>query len=162
MKGIKTRILGALMTLILCTAFVTTAFAAEPAENSEAKCYTFEVTSEGITSVTDGNEVTPQSSISGYNQASISGDPASIFIYPNSSGWGGMGVTVKTSSNWNGYMNLDILGEDGSLPLEGKSIHSNSETKINNLWHYNPAYYMFSFRGIPSGQSVYVQIWIYG
>ena len=164
MKGIKTRILGALMALMLCAGFTTTAFAAEPVENGEAKCYTFEVTSEGITSVKDesGNEITPRSSISGYEQATISGDPAGVIVYPSSSGWGGMGVTVKTSSSWNGYMNLDIIGEDGSVPLEGKSIYSNKETPINNLWHYNPAYYLFSFRGIPSGQSVFVQIWIYG
>lgn len=165
MKNTKTRrIIGVLMALVLCIGLTSTAFAAEPPENNEAKCYTLEVTSEGITSVKDdvGNEVSPRSSISGYEQATISGDPAAVFVYPKSSGWGGMGVTIKTSSSWNGYMNLDILGEDGSVPLEGKSVYSNGETKVNNLWHYNPAYYLFSFRGIPSGQSVFVQIWVYG
>lgn len=164
MKSIKKRLLILLTVLSLCACFTTTAFAAETPKNDEGKCYTFEVTSEGITAVTDetGNEITPRSSISGYNQASISGNPAAIIVYPSSSGWGGMGVTVKASSSWSGYMNLDILGSDGSTPLQGKAVYSNSETKVNNLYHKNPSYYMFSFRGIPSGKSVYVQIWIYG
>lgn len=171
MKGIKFRILTILTALVMCLGSSTSAFASESQDNKDADknatCYNLEVTSDGIASITDekGNEVSsisPRSSISGYNQATLSGDPAGIIVYINSSGWGGMGVTIETSSSWHGYMSLDILGSDGSIPLEGRSIYSDKSTEINDLFHYNPAYYLFSFRGIPSGQSVSVKIWVYG
>lgn len=164
MKGIKRRILGILLSAMFVLSFGTTAFAAETGETNEAKCYNLEVTSEGVSSITDaeGNTVSPRSTISGYEQTTLSGDPAGIVVYVDSSGWGGMGVTVKASSSWNGYMNLDILSSEGDIPAQGKAVYSNGETYLNDLFHYNPPYYLFSFRGIPSGQSVFVQIWVYG
>lgn len=169
MKCLKTRIIGALMSLMLCVGFAITGlatptFAAESTETNKAQCYTFEVTSDGIASVSDenGNEISTYSSISGFEQGTISSNPDGIIVYPTSSGWGGMGVTIKASSSWSGYMNLDIAGSDGNVPLKGKAVYSNGQTVVNNLWHYNPSYYVFSFRGIPSGQSVFVQIWVYG
>lgn len=172
MKNMTRRFLAIFFSAMMaCMCLGTTAFAAESETASdttpEATCYSLEVTSNGVASITDedGNEVdsiSPRSSISGYNQATLTGDPVGVSVFVDSSGWGGMGVTVKASSSWSGYMNLDIIGSDGKVPLQGKSVYSNGETKVNNLYHYNPDYYVFSFRGIPSGQSVFVQIWVYG
>ena len=168
MKNITKRIACIVAAmLMICTCVGTTAFAAEPEETSEATCYNVEFTSDGVQSITDetGNAVdspTLLSTISGYGDGTLTNDPDGFIIYVDSSGWGGMGVTVKASSSWNGYMSLDIVGEDGSVPAKQRAISSNGETYLNDLFHYNPAYYLFSFRGIPSGQSVYVQIWVYG
>lgn len=169
MRNIKRRILSlALSAVVACMSFGTTAFAAEPTEQLDATCYNVELTSEGITSITDqnGNTIDPysvtRSSISGYESDTLSGDSCGVQVFVDANGWGGMGITVKTSSSWSGYMNLDVLGDDGNAPLTGKAIYSNGETQFSNLWHYTPMYYLFSFRGIPSEQSVSVQIWVYG
>ena len=170
MKKIIKRSLGLVMAMVMaCMCMVTTAFAAETETDNapEAKCYNLEVTSDGIESVVDedGNKVDPgllRSSISGYNQATISGDPVGVLVFVSASGVGGMGITVKASSSWSGYMSLDMIGSNGSIPLSGKAVYSNGETQVNNLQHNSPSYYVFSFRGIPSGQSVFVQIWVYG
>lgn len=164
MKNIKKRILGSfLFAVLLCLSFELSVFAAESDETINATCYNIEVTSEGIESITNqyGNEITfgtPRISISGYDEGTLTGNPDGVQVIVNSVGWGGMGVTVKASSSWHGYMSLDILGSDGNVPLSGHAVYSNGETVINDLWHYSPSYYLFSFRGIPSGQSVYVQI----
>ena len=168
MKNIKKRILSiSLSAMVMCMILGTTAFAAEPEKTVDATYYNVELTSDGITSITDenGNAINPNSltsSISGYDAGTLTGDPDGIQVVVNSEGWGGMGVTIKASSSWNGYMSLDMLGDDGHTPLTGAVVHSNSETYFNNLWHYSPMSYLFSFRGIPAGQSVYVQIWVYG
>lgn len=168
MKKIIKRSLGLIIAMVMtCMCMVTSAFAAENEPAPEAKCYNLEVTSDGIESISDenGNDVDPnllRSSISGYNQATISGNPVGVLVYVSASGTGGMGITVKTSSSWSGYMNLDMIGSNGSIPLSGRAVYSNGETQVNNLQHNSPSYYVFSFRGIPSGQSVFVQIWVYG
>lgn len=164
MKWIRKRSLCIVLLSLFVLSFSTTAFASEIDNIDNTKCYNLEVTSEGISSITDenGDSVSPYSTISGYEQATLTNDPAGVQVFIDSSGWGGMGVTVKASSSWNGYMNLDILSPDGDIPAQGRSVYSNGETYLNNLFHYNPPYYLFSFRGIPSGQSVFVQIWVYG
>lgn len=165
MRNIKKRILGTFLSAMMgCMALSTTAFAAEPQADVNSTCYSVELTSEGITSITDenGNAVSPRSSISGYASSTLTSNPAGVFVLVDSQGWGGMGITVKASSSWNGYMSLDVVGHDGSTPISGKAVYSNSETVFNNLWHNTPESYIFSFRGIPSGQSVTVYIWVYG
>lgn len=164
MKGINRRILAILTVVAICSCMVLTAFAAESEAPQKATCYTLEVTSDGVSSCHDenGEAISPRSSISGYASETMTRDPNPIQVVVQASGWGGMGVTVKTSSSWSGYMSLDIIASDGSVPLEGAAIYSNQETYFNNLRHYSPTYLMFSFRGIPSGQSVSVEIWVYG
>ena len=83
MRNIKRRILSlALSAVVACMSFGTTAFAAEPTEQLDATCYNVELTSEGITSITDqnGNTIDPysvtRSSISGYES-----DTSRIIIY---------------------------------------------------------------------------------
>lgn len=169
MRNIKKRLLGIVLSaMFVCMSLGTAAFAAEPVKPVDATCYNVELTSEGIASITDqdGNEIDPssvtRSSISGYESDTLSGDPCGVQVFVDANGWGGMGITIKTSSTWSGYMSLDVLGEDGNAPLTGKAVYSNGETQFHDLWHYTPMYYLFSFRGIPSGQSVNVQIWVYG
>ncbi len=162
---VKKRFIGIFMSaIILFTLSATTAFAAEP--STEAVAYNMEITSNGIVSITDENgnaaPASVYSTISGYEQKTLTGDPAGVIVYVSASGIGGMGVTIETSSSWNGYMSLDILGSDGSTPASGISVYSNTTKYLNNLMHYSPAYFLFSFRGIPSGQSVFAKIWVYG
>lgn len=164
----KKRILGTIMTAILLVmSFGTTTFAAEPATTPDATFYTLECTSEGVVSITDedGNAVSDsvlRSSISGYEQETMTTDPAGVIVYVQSSGIGGMGATVETSSSWNGYMSLDVFDSNGKVYCEGVAVSSNGSKYFNNWLHYSPSWVWFSFRGIPSGQSVSVQIWVYG
>lgn len=73
-----------------------------------------------------------------------------------------MGVTIETSSSWNGTMKANMVDSDGRHIFEGREVPSNDNTKITGLWHYNPAYYYLTFGDIPSGQSVFIKVWIYG
>lgn len=156
--------------LMLFTMSVTTVSATENDTTPTATAYNVEVTSDGITSITDENgNVAPASvysSISGYGQATLNSNPAGITIYANASGIGGMGATVECSSSWNGTMTLDILSSDGKTQVTGLSVPSKGtwylDDHVSNVVHYSPSYFLFSFRGIPSGQSVFVKIWIYG
>ncbi len=150
------------MMLVMCS---TTAFAAETpeADASTTKEITLAVTSEGVVSTesTDG-DFSIQSWISGYEQKTISqGDPG-VLVWVDGSGWGGMGVTIESSSSWSGNMYVHMLGEDGSVPFSNKAVYSNGISYFNNLDTHNPAYYVFNFTGIPAGQTVFVKIWIYG
>lgn len=89
-------------------------------------------------------------------------DPSRFEVGVTAQGIGGMGITVKTSSSWSGYMTLLVIGRDGSIPLNDVKIPSNGETHFNDLLHYSTTGYAFQFTGIPEGRSVFVQIWIYG
>lgn len=169
MRNIKKHILSiCLVAMLACMSFATTAFAAELESSTKSKCYTIEVTSEGLASITDkeGKEIntytTLRSSISGYEQRSLTSNSAGIQVFVEASGCGGMGVTINASSSWSGYMSMNMLGSDGRMTVEGKAVYSNGETYLNNLSHYSPSYYVLTFSGIPSGQSVFVKVWIYG
>lgn len=171
MKGIKHRIfsVGIAIAMCICT-LATTASAVEykSTVTEEATCYNLELTSNGISSITgtNGNNVplSVLSSISGYKNGTLSTDPDGIAVYVDAVGSGGMGITVKTTSSWNGYMSLDVFSyKGGSVPIEGASIYSNGERQFHDLTHGPaPVYYFFGFKGIPSGESVGVEIWIYG
>lgn len=148
------------MMLLMCS---TTAFAAEtPAvDTSTVKEVTLELNSDGIVSA-DG-DFSILSTISGYEQKTISSSDSAILVWTDGSGIGGMGVTVETSSSWSGYMSTNMLDTfNGKVPFQNYAIYSNGTTYFNNLTTYNPAYYIFTFAGIPSGQTVFVKIWIYG
>lgn len=165
MKNLKKRLFSFLLAAtLLCVGFVTPTYAAETGKDAEPKCYTIEVSSNGVESISDesGYDISTCSSISGYNQRSIKPGDAGITISATSSGWGGMGVTIETSSSWNGKMKANMVDSDGRHFFEGREVPSNDNTKITGLWHYNPAYYYLTFGGIPSGQSVFIKVWIYG
>lgn len=169
------RIMTTLLAAVTLLSMSTTAFAAENnseqvvKDTSQATCYNMELTSDGVSSITDenGKSISPRSSISGYDDGTLSSNPAGIIIYPDASGIGGMGATVESHSSWNGYMNLDILGSDGLTKATGLSVKTNTTWTLDSVFsggitHYSPSYILFSFRGIPQGQSVYVKIWVYG
>lgn len=165
-KRIISFILSAVVMIAACG---NTVFAATSEKSSEATAYNVELTSEGIASITDENgsnvsdSVIARSSISGYEQKTISGNPAAVLVYPSSaSGAGGMGATIECSSSWNGAMSLDVFDSNGVTNVTGARVSSNGTSKLSNMYHGSPSYVVFSFRGIPSGQSVFVKIWIYG
>lgn len=164
----RKRILGTFLSAImLIMALGTTAFAAEPATAPDATLYTLECTSDGVASITDedGNTVSNsvlRSSISGYEQETMTTDPNGVVVYVDSSGIRGMGATVETSSSWNGYMSLDVFDSNGKIYCEDVAISSNTTKYFNNWTHISPSWVWFSFKGIPSGQSVFVKIWVYG
>lgn len=168
MKGLKKRILSAcLIVMLTIMSFSTTTFANELQKTKETICYNVEMTSEGIEFITDKNgkpidSISPRSSISGFDQRSLTPNSAGIQVFVDASGSGGMGVTINASSSWNGYMSVNMLGSNGSTAFTGRAVYSNGETKFNNLRHSSPTYYVLTFAGIPSGQSVFVQVWIYG
>jgi hypothetical protein len=51
---------------------------------------------------------------------------------------------------------------NGQILFQNYATSSKSTAYFNNLFTYTPAYYFFTFAGIPAGQTVYVKIWIYG
>ena len=162
MNKIKKRIFSVLLTLALCLTCAMPTFAAEkaPAEASStektAKLYTFEVNGDAETSVA-------RSSISGYNQKSLTSRISIIEIPVSSSGLGGMGITIKTSCS--GNYQLDYIGYvSGGEPASdiSGSMSSNDTVEYNGLWHGpGTSEYTLLF-GIPQGVSVLVQVWIYG
>lgn len=167
MKNIVKRFLAIVMAMAMCVCFASTAFADEPESEKCVSAYTVEATSEGISSIVDenGNEVLPsvmRSYIFGYAQGTVTSSKSHIPVYPETVSSGGMGITVKASSSWNGDMYLTVIGQDASVPLDNARVSSNGETYFNNLWHTTTSAYGFAFTGIPEGQSVYVQIWVYG
>ena len=59
--------------------------------------YSFVLDSNGIVSAFDENEdIMPRSSISGYQDGNVSKHSPGFLVWVDSSGIGGMGVTVKT------------------------------------------------------------------
>lgn len=164
-KLIVSSLLSALMFLM---PFNMTAFA----ENSKmipsvATAYTMECTSEGVVSVTDNNGVCSPfsitSTISGYTQQTITGSPAGVVVYPTvASGAGGMGVTIECSSDWNGAMAMDLTDSNGNVNVRDVRVKSNGQSKLSDMYHNSPEYVILTFKGIPSGVSVFVKVWIYG
>lgn len=158
-----------LSTVMLLSVGSTTAFAAESTpklthNTTEATMYNVELNSDGIVSITNQNgKRMPASSISGYNNGNITSSSNGFLVWVNASGTGGMGVTVTTScSSWNGTITFDLMGNNGSHPISGQYISSNGSTEFHNLSHSSPAYYLANFSGIPSGHTIYAQVWIYG
>lgn len=164
-----------LLALLLVLSLSIPAFAAEIQNDVnadvntdvEATMYSLELTSEEIVSVTDedGN-IMPLSSISGYASGDISSTSSGFLVWVDSSGIGGMGVTVKTSCpNWNGTVRFDLVSDRGSKAVTEAYIPTNGSTEFHNLLHGlpgTPAYYLANFYGIPAGYTVNAQVWIYG
>ncbi len=162
----KYRFLSLFIVLALCLTMSISAFATDfdsVANNSTtARLVTYEVSSDGVVTSDDDNSLT-RSSISGYGQKTITSGGSGIVIYPTGSGWGGMGVTIKCSSaTFSGDFQVTMFDPNGNLIINNSTISSSGNNYFNNLYTTNPSFYGFSFSGIPSGGSVYVQIWIYG
>lgn len=165
------KILCTVLALVMMMSLSATAFAAEPADttNNDVKAtkYSVELDSDGIVSVSDENgNVMPRSSISGYQNGDVSSNSSAFLVWVDSSGIGGMGVTVKTSCpEWDGTVKFHLVSDRGSIAVNGDYISTNGETYYENLLHglpSTPAYYFANFSGIPDGYTIHVDIWIYG
>lgn len=163
MNKIKRQIFSVLLALTLCFTCAIPTFAAEESPEDSfvstketAKLYTFDV------SDTDGASIT-RSSISGYNQKTLTSSNGMIEIPVSSSGIGGMGITIKT--NCSGNYQLEYIGYvSGGEPASdiSGSMTSNDNKEHHNLWHgVGTSEYTLVFK-IPQGVSVNVQVWIYG
>lgn len=165
------KILCAVLVLAMMMSLSVTAFAAEPVNttNNDVKAtkYSVELDSNGIVSVSDENgNIMPRSSISGYQNGDVTSNSSGFIVWVDSSGIGGMGVTVKTSCpEWNGTVTFYLVSDRGSVAVNGDNITTNGETYYENLIHGlpgTPAYYLANFNGIPDGYTIHVDIWIYG
>lgn len=171
------KIFNVFLALILTVVFSAPTFAAETssisAKSITPDIYNVALNSKGIISISNknsirdlnsNNEIIPLSSISGYNNGNLTSSSKGFIVRVSADGIGGMGVTVKTSCpTWtNGTITFNLLGNNGSIPISNAKISSNGETKWSNLMHGSPAYFLADFSGIPSGHTVYAQVWIYG
>lgn len=165
------KFLSIILALVMTMAVTTTAFAAEPkttnTDTIDVTKYNVELNSDGIVSVSDENgNIMPFSSISGHTNGYVSSKSPSFPVWVDSSGIGGMGVTVKTScSNWNGTITFNLMSDKGSHAIINQPIPTNGERQYHNLMHglpSQPAYYLAGFSGIPDGYTVNAQVWIYG
>ena len=149
------------LVLVLILAFSAMAFAEE--KSTPTKLYNLEVTSEGIVGINEASvERSTTSSISGYDARTVVNTDSGVTIFVDASGFGGMGVTIKASSSWNGTMYVHMFDNLGNVVFESEPVSSNGETQFHNLWHWSPDYFGVNCTGIPDGVSVYVQVWIYG
>ena len=157
------RILSALLTLTLCFSLSSSVFAASAKGNETAAQknligeYTFEVSGDGT--------VMPLSSVSGYNQKTVTAAEGNngISIDCNGQGVGGMGITIETSCS-NGNYQMEYAGSSviGSASNISGRIWTNDHIELkSNLWQNNLGQYFVAF-GVPSGVSVFVKVWIYG
>ena len=166
MKKNSKRFIALLMTMVTIFCLTVSASAAEATTNNSEELngqhITYEVTSDGIVSVEYDGEVAPCSTISGYKNGSLTSSSAILKVPVTASGVGGMGITVKTSSSWNGYTSMAINSSDNTVYVENYALWSNDEVKFENFGHSSPSYIAVSLYGIPSGKSVYVEVWIYG
>lgn len=155
------RILSTLLVLTLCLSLSSSVFAADTTTNKAAEEknligeYTFEVSGDGT--------VTPKSSVSGYNQKTVTAGNNGILIDCNGQGIGGMGITIETSSSSsNSYIDYAGAPTIGSASNVSGKIWMNDHIELkSNLWHNNLGEYFLAF-GVPSGQSMFVKVWIYG
>lgn len=162
------RLISTVLCILVLSFIPFSAFATKPLSEDNAipellDCITLEVTSDGIASATNlAGENIARSSISRYGYGYLTSSSHGVTIYPEGSGIGGMGVTIRTSSSWNGYMACHMFDSEGNVQFEYQAISSNGERYFNDLLTVNPSFYCFNFLGIPDGVAVNVWIWIYG
>lgn len=109
--------------------------------------------------------VMPLSSLSGYGYQRIYKGNHIMIIDCDSSGFGGMGITIKTESS-NSYP-ITVLG----APLEGcgyaseiprTAMTTNQEIQLHDLAHFSLGRYVIAF-DIPDGTPEFdAYVWIYG
>ena len=165
MKKFLNRIIAVIMAITLTFGISIPALAADTdVKNNDkpiAHHVEYEVSSNGLETVTyDGIQTC--SSISGYENATFEGGGGQILVIPVvSSGVGGMGITVKTSSSWNGYVSMRIT--DGDIDyVNNYAMPSNGERQFHNLTHYSPMNIGVLIYGIPAGKSMRIDVWVYG
>lgn len=168
MKDFSKRFISILMAIVTCLCFTLSVSANEfenalsSSEATSPRHITYEVTSEGIISAEVDGQVMPRSSISGYANGNCDG-PSCIFICPViSSGEGGMGITVKASSSWDGYMSMDITSGGFQYYVKDYAMPSNGERQFHDLYHEAPTQVALLLMGIPVNEYVHIDMWVYG
>ena len=148
------KIISLALSILVMMASATMAFAAEPVTTDIHTQYE-------VSAV--GNEVMPfstTSSISGYARYTV----GSVIIPVESSGAGGAGATIVTSSSSTYATTVKIWEVDGpifSKRLMGEAkISSNGTYYFENMTHYQPQYIVIEFDTIQT--NIDVQAWIYG
>lgn len=182
-----TRVFALLMAVVMVLGMSTVAFAATPEpiiasteeapEASPTVMYeaTYKVSSDtGITLVdsSDDSGIMPLSSVGGYSQKSMWGSDKDwgsnnyVYVDCDGSGFGGMGITIKTSCSYGNYQikfaGAPYAGEGSSISGEMGTI---DEVQFHNLWHIDLQEYLLLFTPATDSGYVpdyYVQVWIYG
>lgn len=174
MKNIK-RTLAIIMAIAMCFSMSTFAFATEPSDSEEPSAIYGNVIGEATYLVSDGDMtlvdssgdtagIMPLSSIGGYNQKTITGGKGSILIDCNGQGWGGMGITIRTSCSYGDYpLIFEGLATIGSGSYIQGVISTNGEKFFSDLGQNNLDVYAITFQGTQSYTPDFlVRVWIYG
>lgn len=144
-------------TLTASVSALDTTYSVENESTSNVKLYTFEVSNASATLIS-------RSSVSGYNQKTLTsgGSNNGIFIDCNGSGRGGMGITIETSCSQGTYT-IDYVGNSsiGYASAISGQIKTNDHVEYNNLTQSDLSEYYIAF-DIPDGVSMFVKVWIYG
>lgn len=149
-----------ILILMLTMSFSTAVFATEP-ENMVDTKYDVSSRSDRIA------PVSARSSISGYASYTVgtgSGTVGSVIIPVDSSGIGGAGATITTSSSSTYATTVRIYEVDGPIfskrLMKESKISSNGTYYFENMTHYQPQYIVIEFDTIQT--NINVQAWIYG
>lgn len=184
-----TRVFALLMAVIMVLGMSTVAFAStsetipttteEATKTSSSVVYeaTYKISSDsGITLVSSSGDsnIMPLSTISGYNQKSMYGTNkdwnSNNYLYINcgGSGYGGMGITIKTSCSYGNYR-IQYAGGPTSYAGDGSTISGEmgtiDEVQFHDLWQNNLQEYLIVFSpadGVTYVPDYYVRVWIYG
>lgn len=166
MKTFK-RILSLLLAVAMCIAVPISAFAADTSDNtnevSEATSNTeLNVIGEATFLVSESG-ITPLSSVSGFNQKTITGGSGTLVVSCNGTGTGGMGITVETYCSYGDYL-VDVHGyaRHGEASELNTTVCTNNPYKLYNRWQSYLTEYVLEFSA-PAGTPDYlVKVWIYG
>lgn len=157
MKNFKW-IISSILAVVICFSLNLPVFASRESINNSIPQ---EILSE------DEAGIMPMSSISGYAYKRVRKGDNGIIIPINGSGIGGMGITIKTASSYQG--NIEYYGTlltdipfTWASDIEGK-VSSNGEKVWNNLTHATGNNFEYGiFFDMPAGVEMDVWVWIYG
>ncbi len=182
-----TRVFALLMAVVMVLSMSTAAFAATPetisaeevTETSSNVLYeaTYRVSSDsGITLVSSSGDssIMPLSSVGGFNQKGMWGtdknwgDNNYLFLDCSGSGYGGMGITIKTSCSYGNYQ-IQFAGAATAYAGDASTISGEmgtiDEVQFHNLWQRDLQEYFIVFApadGVTYVPDYFVQVWIYG
>ena len=162
MKHSINRFFATLMTFVMCCSFSTTAFAAEPAENTSVS----EVITADISE--DDGGIMPLGSISGYAQSTITKEVNTVTVFCDSDTvfTSGMGITVAAvNATFSGTVGVKGYAKIGSASsFSNQYLPMGKELKLENLKHNGVDAYIIEFdsNDIPAGASFVAKVWIYG
>ena len=169
MKTIS-RVFTFVLALAMCLSLGTVAFAAEPdvsSEDAQPRVLgqaTFLVSSDGVVPLESEGKIMPRSSISGYKQQTLNGGAASMVIPCTSSGWGGYGVTIQTSSSYEDA-DIHVFGtvQSGNASSFEGMMTTNDELQFHNLMHLgNVSEFIILFSTDEGTRPYRATVWIYG